>query len=90
MRELVVSMVALTVGAVWGLLYSASVAAEADVTPAPAEVTAPGCEWGGPYPGLVKGTEMWIVICAELDATSASVPQHGPDQRATSRGEGDG
>jgi len=65
MRELTVFLLALVNGAVWGLLYSASVAAEADVTLAPAEVTAPGCEWGGPYPGLVKGTEMWIVICAK-------------------------
>ena len=40
-------------------------AAEAHVTLPPIVVTAPGCEWGGPYPGLVKGTEMWIVICAE-------------------------
>ena len=31
----------------------------------PVEVTVPGCEWGGPYPGLVEGTEMWIVICAK-------------------------
>ena len=65
MRDLAVAFVACLVGAVWGLLYSVAVASEADVTPAPAEVTAPGCEWGGPYPGLVKGTEMWIVICAE-------------------------
>jgi hypothetical protein len=90
MRDLTVFLLALVIGAVWGLLYSASVAAEAAVTLPPIEVTKPACEWGGPYPGLVKGTEMWIVICAELDATSASVPQHGTDQRATSRGEGDG
>jgi len=31
----------------------------------PIEVTVPGCEWGGPYPGWVERTEMWIVICAE-------------------------
>ncbi len=35
------------------------------VTLPPVEVTEPACEWGGPYPGFVEGTEMWIVICAK-------------------------
>ena len=65
MRDLTVFLLALVIGAVWGLLYSAALTAEADVTLPPIEVTVPACEWGGPYPGLVKGTEMWIVICAE-------------------------
>jgi len=31
----------------------------------PIEVTAPGCEWGGPYPTFHDSLEQWIVICAK-------------------------
>ena len=64
MRDLAVFLLALVIGGVWGLLYSAAVAAEAEVTLPPIEVTVPACEWGGPYP-YGDTTEMWIVICAK-------------------------
>ena len=64
MRDPTVFLVALVAFAYWGLLYSASMAAEADVTLPPIEVTKPACEWGGPYP-YGDTTEMWIVICAK-------------------------
>ena len=64
MRDLTVFLLALVIGAVWGLLYSAALTAEAEVTLPPIVVTKPACEWGGPYP-YGDTTEMWVVICAK-------------------------
>ena len=64
MRDPTVFLVALVAFAYWGLLYSAALTAEAEVTLPPVEVVKPACEWGGPYP-YGDTTEMWIVICAK-------------------------
>ena len=67
MREFTLALVAFLIGAItlaFVAIHNTTKPPEPSTPPA-IEVTAPGCEWGGPYPGLVKGTEMWIVICAE-------------------------
>ncbi len=68
MRELVAFLMIFAIGWIGGaaFLWARQIEAELpSVTLPPVEVTEPACEWGGPYPGFVEGTEMWIVICAE-------------------------